>query len=260
MSGKKTCCCVNDECHEESMKMSKPEDKRVTAKIQTPNLYRKLSAEFIGTYFLLFAGTGSIIINDVSGGAVTHVGIALTFGLIVFVMIAALGDVSGAHMNPAVTFGLFLTGRFPGQAVIPYVVSQLTGAVGASATLWTLFPQHLTLGGTMPTGSVIQSLLLEIILTAILMFVILSVTAGDKSKQITAGMAIGSTIGLAALFAGPVSGASMNPARSLAPALISGQLNTLWIYLVGPVLGAALGSLLFRCTRETCRQIQFMEK
>jgi aquaporin Z len=211
---------------------------------------KKLLAEFIGTYCLLFAGTGAIIINDISGGAVTHIGIALTFGLIVFAMIATLGDVSGAHLNPAVTLGLFLAGRFPGHAVIPYTVSQLIGAVAASMTLLALFPQHPTLGGTMPAGSVLQSLLVEIILTAILMFVILSVTAGDKAKQITAGMAIGSTIALAALFAGPVSGASMNPARSLAPALIAWQLNTLWIYLAGPVLGATLAVLVYRCSRE----------
>lgn len=211
---------------------------------------KKLSAEFIGTYCLLFAGTGAIIINDLSGGAVTHIGIALTFGLIVFAMIAALGDLSGAHLNPAVTLGLFLAGRFPGQAVIPYIVSQLIGAVVASTTLLVLFPQHPTLGGTMPAGSVLQSLLVEILLTAMLMFVILSVTAGDKAKQITAGMAIGATIALAALFAGPVSGASMNPARSLAPALIAWQLNALWIYLAGPVLGAALAVLVCRCSRE----------
>ena len=209
---------------------------------------------------MLFAGTGAIIINDISGGAVTHVGIAMTFGLIVFVMIAALGDVSGAHMNPAVTFGLFLAGRFPGHAVIPYVVSQLIGAVVSSATLMALFPQHPTLGGTIPAGSAIQSLLLEILLTAMLMFVILSVTDGDKAKKITAGMAIGSTIALAALFAGTVSGASMNPARSLAPALVAWRLDALWIYLAGPLLGATLGVLFCRCSREGCCQIPLKEK
>ena len=255
MNSKKSCYCSTGECNEESGKLFKTEDKAVTAEIATPNLHKKLCAEFIGTYFLLFAGTGAIIIDDISGGSVTHVGIALTFGLVVFAMITAIGDVSGAHLNPVVTLGFFLTGRFPGQAVIPYVLSQLTGAVGASATLWALFPQHITLGGTMPAGSVMQSLLLETILTTILVFVILNVTVGNKSKQITAGMAIGSTIALAALFAGPVSGASMNPARSLSPALFSGQLDTLWIYLVGPILGSVSGSLLFRLTRETCRQI-----
>ena len=186
-------------------------------------MQKKLWAEFIGTYCLLFAGTGAIIINDISGGAVTPAGIALTFGLIVFAMITVLGNVSGAHLNPAVTLGLFLAGRFPGHAVFPYVVSQLIGAVVASSTLLALFPQHPTLGGTMPAGSALQSLLAEILLTAILMFVILSITAGDKTNRITAGMAIGATIALAALFAGPVSGASMNPARSLAPALIAWQ-------------------------------------
>jgi len=224
------------------------------------HMQKELWAEFIGTYCLLFAGTGAIIINDKSGGAITHVGIAMTFGLIVFVMIAALGDVSGAHMNPAVTFGLFLAGRIPGHRVIPYVVSQLIGAIVSSATLMALFPQHPTLGGTMPAGSVFQSLLLEILLTAMLMFVILSVTDGEKSKKITAGMAIGSTIALAALFAGPVSGASMNPARSLAPALVAWQLNALWIYLAGPALGAILGVLLCRCSRGSCCPIPIKEK
>ena len=120
------------------------------------HMQKELWAEFIGTYCLLFAGTGAIIINDKSGGAITHVGIAMTFGLIVFVMIAALGDVSGAHMNPAVTFGLFLAGRIPGHRVIPYVVSQLIGAIVSSATLMALFPQHPTLGGTMPALSLIH--------------------------------------------------------------------------------------------------------
>lgn len=221
---------------------------------------KKLWAEFIGTYCLLFAGTGAIIINDISGGSVTHIGIALTFGLIVFAMITAFGEVSGAHLNPAVTLGLFLAGRFPKPAVFPYVASQLIGAVSASTTLLTLFPQHPTLGGTVPAGSALQSLLAEILLTTILVFVVLSVTAGDKAKKITAGLSIGFTIALAALFAGPVSGASMNPARSLAPALITGQVNELWIYLAGPALGALLGVLLCRRTRGTCCPIPSKEQ
>jgi aquaporin Z len=219
-------------------------------------LSKKLQAELIGTYCLVFAGTGAIVINDIHGGTITHVGIALTFGLVVFAMITAVGDVSGAHLNPAVTLSFFLAGRFPGREVLPYVASQLCGAVLSSATLFTLFPYHPTLGGTTPAGSILQSLILEVILTALLVFVILSVTVGHKVKRVTAGMAIGATICLAALFAGPVSGASMNPARSLAPAVVSWQLETIWIYLVGPSLGAALAVLVCRCTREAdcCRR------
>ncbi|HSW36399.1 MAG TPA: aquaporin [Candidatus Limnocylindrales bacterium] len=209
----------------------------------------------------LFAGTGAIIINDISGGAVTRVGIALTFGLIVFAMIAALGNVSGAHLNPAVTLGFFLAGRFPGQTVAPYVVNQLSGAVLSSAMLLALFPQHPTLGGTMPAGSALQSPLVEILLTTILMFVILSVTTEARAKKTTASMAIGSTIALAALFAGPVSGASMNPVRSFAPAIVSWQLNALWIYLAGSVLGAALAVLVCRCSRDAgCCPMPVKEK
>ncbi len=211
---------------------------------------KKLWAEFIGTYCLLLAGTGAIIVNDISGGTVTHIGIALTFGLVVFAMIAAFGDVSGAHLNPAVTLGLFLAGRIPRRVIAPYIVSQLGGAILASATLMSLFPQHPTLGATVPAGTVHQSLLVEILLTAMLMFVILSVTAGGDTSKYSAGIAIGSTVALAALFAGPISGASMNPARSLAPALVSLRLDVLWIYLVGPVFGSAIAVLLCRCTRE----------
>jgi aquaporin Z len=211
---------------------------------------KKLLSEFIGTYCLLFAGTGAIIINDISGGAVTHVGIALTFGLIVFAMVAVFGDVSGAHINPAVTFGFFLSGRFPRSAVAPYIISQLSGAIFSSVTLLLLFPHHPTLGGTMPAGSALQSLLVEILLTTILMFVILIVTTKNQGKKNTAGIVIGSTVALAALFAGPVSGASMNPARSLAPAIVSRQLNAQWIYLAGPVLGAALAVFLCRCSQK----------
>lgn len=211
---------------------------------------KKLQAELIGTYCLVFAGTGAIIINDISGGTITHVGIALTFGLVVFAMVTAIGDVSGAHLNPAVTLGFYLAGRFPGREVVPYIASQLCGAVLSSATLFTLFPYHPTLGGTTPAGSMLQSLIIEVLLTALLMFVILSVTVGSKAKKATAGMAIGATISLAALFAGPVSGASMNPARSLAPAIVSWQIDTIWIYLVGPAIGAALAVLACRCSRE----------
>jgi MIP family channel proteins len=210
---------------------------------------KKCGAEFIGTFALVFAGTGAIVINDVSG-VVTHVGIALTFGLVVLAMIYAVGDISGAHLNPAVTLGFFAARRLPGRTVVPYIASQLLGALAASALLRGLFLQHPTLGTTMPAGSETQSLILEIVLTAILMFVILNVSTGAKERGITAGIAIGSVIGLEALFAGPICGASMNPARSFAPAIVSQHLAGLWIYFVAPISGALLAVVGCRCVRE----------
>jgi len=211
---------------------------------------KKLAAEFIGTFALVFAGTGAIVINDVSGGKVTHVGIALTFGLVVLAMIYTLGDISGAHLNPAVTLGFFIARRFPAREVFPYVASQGLGALVASGTLRLLFPQHPTLGSTIPAGSAAQSFVLEVILTALLMFVILGVSTGGREKGITAGIAVGSVIALEALFAGAICGASMNPARSLAPALISTHLGSLWIYLLAPLLGSSLAVVGCRCVRE----------
>jgi aquaporin NIP len=211
---------------------------------------KKLFSEFIGTFCLVFAGTGAIVINDVSGGAVSHVGIAMTFGLIVMAMIYTLGDISGAHLNPAVTLGFFAARRLESGLLLPYVLAQCLGAIFASVVLRLLFPQHLTLGATSPAGPSVQSFALEAILTCILMFVILGVSTGEKEKGITAGIAVGSIVGLEALFAGPISGASMNPARSFAPALMSWHFGALWIYLVAPVLGALLAVLGCQCARE----------
>jgi aquaporin Z len=211
---------------------------------------RKLAAEFVGTFAIVFAGTGAIISNDLSGGAVSHVGVALTFGLIVLAMIYALGDVSGAHLNPAVTIGFFAARRFDGRWVAPYILSQIAGALLASATLRVMFPDHATLGGTQPIGAALQSFVMEFILTLLLMFVILSVSTGAKEKGLMAGVAVGSVIGLEALFAGPISGASMNPARSLAPALVSMRLDHLWIYLTAPFLGGCVGVLVCRCVQD----------
>lgn len=201
---------------------------------------RKCIAELLGTFTLVFAGTGAIIINDLYGHAVTHVGIAITFGLVVLAMIYAFGDISGAHLNPAVTLGFAASRRFAWAAVLPFLASQMLGAFAASAMLLSLFPTHSTLGTTLPAGSAWQSFVLEVILTLILMIVILRVSTGAKEKGITAGIAVGAVIGLEAMFAGPVSGASMNPFRSLAPALLSGRTEHLWIYLVAPTLGAGL--------------------
>ncbi|HSP45819.1 MAG TPA: aquaporin [Chthoniobacterales bacterium] len=199
---------------------------------------KKLVAEVLGTFALVFAGTGAIVINGTTGGAVTHVGIALTLGLIVLAMIYTVGDISGAHLNPAVTVGFFAARRFPVGQVVPYVVSQCSGAIAASLVLRLLFPANASLGATIPAGAVAQSFFLELILTAILMFVILGVSTGAAEKGITAGIAVGAVIGLEALFAGPICAASMNPARSLGPALVTLKLTHLWIYLARPRFSA----------------------
>jgi aquaporin NIP len=211
---------------------------------------KKLFAEAIGTFCLVFAGTGAIIIDEATGGAVSHVGVALTFGLVVLAMIYAVGDISGAHLNPAVTLGFFVARRFEARWVLPYIASQIIGALVASATLRLLFPLNILLGTTLPLGSSLQSFVLELILTCILMFVILSVSTGASEKGITAGIAIGGVIALEALFAGPICGASMNPARSLAPALLSRHLEHLWIYLAAPIIGAVAAVVSCRCVRE----------
>jgi len=200
----------------------------------------KYIAEAIGTFALVFCGTGAIIINGVSGGALGTVGIAITFGLIVMAMIAAVGEVSGAHFNPAVTIGFWLTMRFETKQVIPYILAQTIGAFIASGILRFLFPDSLTLGETLPAGPWMQTFVLEIILTFFLMFVILNVAIGSKEQGIIASIAIGATVLLEALFAGPITGASMNPIRSIAPAIVNMNLEHLWMYIVAPILGSVL--------------------
>ncbi len=200
---------------------------------------RELLAELLGTFILVLAGTGAIIINQQTG-ALGHVGIALTFGLVVMALIHTFGDLSGAHLNPAVTLGFAAAGRFSWTLVPGYILAQIAGALAASGVLRALFPDAPALGGTLPLGSEMQSFWLEILLTWFLMLAILNVSCGAKEKGITAGIAIGGIIGLEAMFAGPICGASMNPARSLAPALVGGQMQHLWIYLTAPALGALL--------------------
>jgi aquaporin Z len=172
--------------------------------------------------------------------------------MIILTMIYAVGDVSGAHFNPAVTLGFFAARRLEAKLILPYVLSQFSGALAASLLLRGLFPQHSTLGATAPAGPALQSLILEIVLTALLMFVILNVSVGAKERGIAAGIAVGSVIALEALFAGPISGASMNPARSFAPALVSQHVAYLWIYLVAPVTGALIAVVGCRCVRKDC--------
>ncbi len=206
----------------------------------------KYLAELIGTFALVFCGTGAIVINEQSNGAVTHVGIAITFGLIVMAMIYSLGDISGAHMNPAVTIAFTIANRFPLKQILPYIISQLTGAFLASITLRFLFPANDALGATLPAGTEIQSFILEFILSFFLMLVIINVATGSKEQGMFAGLAIGSTVLLEAMFAGPICGASMNPARSITPAIVSGHTEHLWIYIVAPITGAAFAIPTFR--------------
>jgi len=201
-------------------------------------MMKKCVAEFIGTFALVFCGTGAIVIDQETHGAVTHAGIAITFGLIVMCMIYGLGNISGAHLNPAVSMAFTVAGKFPPQQLLPYIISQLAGAVAASLLLKFLFPANTLLGATIPAGSPTQSFILECLLTFFLMLVIINVATGSKEQGMFAGLAIGSVVLLEAMFAGPICGASMNPARSFAPAIVSGHLENLWVYLIATPAGA----------------------
>lgn len=215
---------------------------------------RKYVAEFIGTFALVFCGTGAVVIDQFSNGSITHVGVAITFGLIVMSMIYGLGNISGAHLNPAVSIAFTLAGKFSTKQLLPYILSQFAGAIAASGTLHLLFPTNVMLGATMPAGSEMQSFVMEFILSFFLMLVIINVATGSKEQGMFAGLAIGSVVALEAMFAGPVCGASMNPARSLAPALVSGHLEHIWIYLTATVAGMALAVPLWKylCPKDNC--------
>lgn len=202
---------------------------------------KKYVAEFIGTFALVFCGTGAIIINDVSAGLIGNTGIAMTFGLIVMAMIYTFGSISGAHINPAVSIAFAFTDRFEKKYLLGYLLSQLIGAFLASGLLSFLFLEHEKLGATLPFGSWQQTFILEIILTYFLMLVIIFVSQNKSIVQFT-GLAVGATVMLEAMFAGPITGASMNPARSIGPALVSGNIADLWIYILAPIIGALMAS------------------
>jgi aquaporin Z len=206
-------------------------------------------AESLGTFSLVFAGCGAIVVNDLFPGTLGHLGICIVFGLVVMAMIYSVGNISGAHLNPAVTLGFALAGRLTWRAVPPYVASQFIGAIVAALLLRLLFPEHANLGTTLPSGSLMQAFAMETVLSFLLMLVILNVSVGHMETGIMAGVAVGGTVALEALVGGPVTGASMNPARSLGPALVSGELATLWIFLSAPVLGMMLAA-------PACRWIQ----
>ncbi len=195
---------------------------------------KKLLPEFLGTYIIVFCGTGSIIINSISGGIITHVGIAVTFGLVVMAMIYTFPS---AQFNPAVSIGLMINKQLEKGEALGNILIQFAGALSASLTLKLLFPDSSTLGATIPSGSQLQSFFLEILLMFFL--VLAAIKSGEKTPHLV-GAVVGAIVLLEALFAGPISGASMNPARSFAPALLSSNLNTVWIYLSAPVLGSLL--------------------
>jgi aquaporin Z len=216
-------------------------------------MMRRLAAEALGTFALVFAGTGAIVVNDVTGGSVTHVGVSLTFGLVVLAMIYAVGDVSRAHLNPAVTLGFFAARRLPGREVAPYVAAQVAGALAASGLLRLLFPTHATLGASLPLAGALPAFGIEFVFTALLVFVVLGVSTPECRPF--AGIAVGAVIAFEALAGGPVSGASMNPARSLGPALVAGRFEGLWIYFAAPLSGAlaAVGACRLVRSGECCR-------
>jgi aquaporin NIP len=215
----------------------------------TRPLLRALVAEAIGTFALVFAGAGAIMV-DAKTHALGHVGVAITFGLVIMVMIYAVGHVSGAHFNGAVTFAFALTRHFPWSRAAGYWLAQFVGAVAAAAILRASLGNIARVGATLPSGSEGQSFLWELVMSAFLMFVVLAVATDTRAVGEAAAIAIGGTIALDAMFGGPISGASMNPMRSLGPAVVSGDLHALWLYILAPVVGASLGGLAYQFIRD----------
>jgi MIP family channel proteins len=211
-------------------------------------LTRPLVAEAVGTFVLVFAGAGAIVV-DARTHALGHVGVAIAFGLVIMVMIYAVGHVSGAHFNPAVTFAFALTRHFPWRSAALYWVAQIAGAVTAAVLIRASLGTDAHLGATLPSGSQAQSFVWELVLTFFLMFVIVAVATDTRAVGEAAAIAIGGTVGLDAMFGGPISGASMNPARSIGPAVVGGDLHALWLYIVAPLVGAALGALTYQFVR-----------
>jgi MIP family channel proteins len=213
--------------------------------------------ECVGTFILIFAGTGAVMVNAMTGGSITHLGISFVFGAVVAALIYATGHISQAHLNPAVTLAFWTSGFFPKRKVIPYIIAQFTGAIAASGSLLIALGKVADLGATKPlNGNWMQSLILEVILTFILMFVIFGSGLDRRAHNGFAGLAIGLTVGLEAAFMGPITGASMNPARSLAPALVGGIWQYQWVYLVAPIVGAQLAVLIYGTISQGFKDIR----
>ncbi|MDA9317054.1 MIP family channel protein [Polaribacter sp.] len=211
---------------------------------------KKYISEFIGTFSMIFCGTGAMTVNEVTGGDVTHVGIAITWGLIVMAMIYAFGETSGAHFNPAVTIAFAYAKKFAWKEVPKYIIAQILGAFAASLILWYLFPTSENLGATIPTVDVGRAFVMELLLSFFLMVVIINVSTGSKEIGIIAGIAVGAVVLLEAMFAGPITNASMNPARSIAPAIVAGKMQHLWMYILAPILGAILAVISCKLVKE----------
>jgi aquaporin NIP len=216
-------------------------------------LARALIAEAIGTFALVFAGCGAIMV-DAKTEALGHVGVAITFGLVIMAMIYALGHVSGAHLNPAVTVSFALSRHFPRWQIVPYWAAQLAGALIAAAILRGSLGNIAHVGATYPGGSDGQAFLWEAVLSFFLMLVIMAVATDTRAVGEAAAIAIGGTVGLDAMFGGPITGASMNPARSLGPGLVTGDLHSIWVYLLAPVVGASLAALAYSFLRADPRR------
>jgi MIP family channel proteins len=217
-----------------------------------PDLRRRAAAEAFGAFALVFAGCGAIVADTVHPGSLGAVGVSLVFGLVIMAMVYATGHLSGAHLNPAVTLAFALTRHFPRREALAYIAAQIIGALVAAALLLAVWPSHpAALGTTLPSVSDGSALVYEGVLTAFLMFVIMAVATDTRAVGAGAAIAIGGTVGLDALFGGPITGASMNPARSIGPALVCGELHDLWIYIVAPIAGAALGALAYQLVRGT---------
>ncbi|WP_299104727.1 MIP family channel protein [uncultured Tenacibaculum sp.] len=212
---------------------------------------KKYISEFIGTFALIFCGTGAMVVNEVTNGAdLTHIGVAITWGLIVMAMIYAFGEISGAHFNPAVTISFAYAKKFSWKEVPKYIIAQLLGALLGSVMLWVLFPESEFYGATIPSIVPWRAFIFELLLTFFLMLVIINVSTGSKEVGVMAGIAIGGVVLLEAMFAGPMTKASMNPARSIAPAIVSGHLEHLWLYILAPILGALLAVISCKLVKD----------